>query len=136
MTPAIKSVPRAGELDRDANGFHEGLRATSEPRAPVNTSTITGDKPITAKVDQSHSGNVNHHLPYLIFLACMATAATVLCIVGYIYGPRYVRAEIRAEFSQDMAEVRAEARAAGTDAAIWKNRVGRIEAKLEAESAK
>jgi len=130
-TPAIKSVPRSGELDRDAEGYPEGLRNTGESRAPVNVSTITGGTvPVNAKVDQSHSGNINHHLPYLIFLACMATAATVLCIVGYIYGPPYVRAQIRAEFAQDIAEVRAQTQSAGTDAAIAKNTVQKLEARI------
>jgi hypothetical protein len=46
---------------------------------------------------------------------------------------RAASAELRAEFADEIADARAEARAAGTDAALWKNRVVGIEAKLEAQ---
>lgn len=136
MTTPMKVVPKAGEGDRDAQGYPEGLRNTAEPRSPVNTSTITSDHPITAKVDQSNSGNVNHHLPWLMFISMVATAALMMCILGYIYGPRLIRAELRAEFAQDVADTRAEARAAGTDAAIAKNTVQKLEARINVNERK
>jgi len=93
----IKAVPRSGELDRDADGFPEGLRNTGEPRAPVNVSTITGGTvPVNAKVDQSNSGNVNHHLPWLMVSAILGAIGTTLGIVllclWLISGPEYLRA--------------------------------------------
>ncbi len=106
-TPAIKVVPRAGELDRDANGNPEGLRETTDPRWPVNTSTINSSQPVTAKVDQSHSGNVNHHLPYLIGLAVMATAALMGVLIMLWRGPDYLEAlaEARVARAEALAEL-------------------------------
>lgn len=43
------------------------------------------------------------------------------------------KAELRQEFAQDLADVRAEARQAGDDAAIWKNRVMKLEAEANAQ---
>ncbi len=91
-TPAIKVVPRAGELDRDANGNPEGLRETTDPRWPVNTSTINSSQPVTAKVDQSHSGNVNHHLPWLMVNAIIGSAALMGVLIMLWKGPEYLAA--------------------------------------------
>ncbi len=99
-TPAIRAVPRAGELDRDANGNPEGLRETTDPRWPVNTSTINSSQPVTAKVDQSNSGNVNHHLPWLIGLAVMATAALMGVLIMLWKGPEYLSALAEAKVSR------------------------------------
>ena len=107
-TPAIKSVPRSGELDRDAEGYPEGLRHTGDPRYPVNVSNITGGAvPVNAKVDQSHSGNVNHHLPYLIGLAVMATAALMGVLIMLWRGPDYLEAlaEARVARAEALAEL-------------------------------
>ncbi len=113
----VKAVPRAGD-DRDSEGYPEGLRNTAEPRQPVNVSTISGGTtPVNAKVDQSNSGNVNHHLPWLMLISMVATAALVMCILGYIYGPRL----IRAEFAQDIANLRSDVNRAKQDSAQAKD---------------
>lgn len=114
----MKVVPKAGELDRDADGFPEGIRNTAEPRPPVNVATINGGgTPMTTRLDQSNSGNVNHHLPWLMLISMVATAALVMCILGYIYGPRL----IRAEFAQDMADLRSDVDRAKQDSAQAKD---------------
>lgn len=101
MTP-MKSVPRAGELDRDAEGYPEGLQQTAE-RRPVNISRIDGGggHPVTAKVDQSNSGNVNHHLPWLMVAAILGAIGTTLGLVAlvlYLFqGPEYMRTIARSE---------------------------------------
>lgn len=95
MTP-MKAVPRAGELDRDTEGFPEGIHGGE--RRPVNVTTINGGgTPLTADVDNSHSGNVNHHLPWLVMIAVLASAALMGVIVILWKGPQYTEAVAKGE---------------------------------------
>ncbi len=143
-TPAIKVVPRAGELDRDANGNPEGLRETTDPRWPVNTSTINSSQPVTAKVDQSHSGNVNHHLPWLMIAAILGAIGTtlgvVLLLIWLVMGPDYLRAlakseaaDVRVEMNAELARVGEQAANAREDAKIALRSSDRSAAKQQAE---
>lgn len=102
MTP-MKVVPKAGELDRDAEGFPEGIRNTTD-RPPVNVATITGGgTPMTTKLDQSNSGNVNHHLPWLVMIAVLSGAALFGVIVIMWKGPQYTEAVAKGESARAIA---------------------------------
>lgn len=69
----------------------------------------------------------------LIMLSCFLAGGALLStvMVAWLLPPR-IAAEMRSELAQDVAEARAEAKYAGTDAAIWKNRVMKLEAQADA----
>ncbi|MGL4296797.1 MAG: hypothetical protein ACRCTG_13880, partial [Aestuariivirga sp.] len=57
----------------------------------------------------------------------------VLCLLRpWETSDRAAQAELRAEFAERFSDVSAEAKQAGDDAAIWKNRVMKLEAQINA----
>lgn len=97
------------------------------------------NSPITAKIQKIVDRSSNRALPWIsaILAGFAAGGVLVICLLKpWEESARRAQAELRAERSQEIADIRAEAKQAGDDAAIWKNRVGRIEAKLEADARK
>ena len=70
----------------------------------------------------------------LVMLACFLSGGALLGVVmvAWLLPPR-LQAEARAENAQGIADAKAEARQAGTDAAIAKNTVQKLEAKFHAD---
>jgi len=70
----------------------------------------------------------------LVMLACFLSGGALVGVLlsAWLLPPR-MQAEARAELAQGVADARAEARQAGTDAAIAKNRVQKLEARLNAD---
>ena len=62
----------------------------------------------------------------------MSLLSTGLWVANMVFAPQIVQSKIDA----GVAKAEADAANAGADAAIWKNRVGRLEAKLEAQGSK
>lgn len=62
----------------------------------------------------------------------MSTLSVGLWVATMVFAPQIVQSKIDA----GVAKAEADAANAGADAAIWKNRVGRLEAKLEAQGSK
>lgn len=93
----ITRIPRAAESDRGPDGLPKGMESESE--WPCNWTQINGGpgtQPLTAKVDNRNSGNVNHHLPWLMFAAILGAIGTTLGVVTLVLaltvGPRYLEA--------------------------------------------
>jgi hypothetical protein len=83
-------------LDRDAQGYPEGIHGGD--RRPVNFTNINGGgTPVNAEVDNSNSGNVNHHLPWLVGLGIGVGAALFGVIVIMWKGPQYMEAVAEAK---------------------------------------
>lgn len=78
--------------------------------------------------------SVNKALPWVAvacILAGLALGVSVMMRPIMDAMDAKAKAELRAEIAQELAEVRAEARQAGDDAAIWKNRVVKLEARID-----
>ncbi len=119
---------------RDPEGYP---MPSSHPFA--NVTAGSGRAPMTTKIEQ-HADNstgkqVNPALPWLT--SVMAGGALFGMVVICLLQPwrteaRAAKAELRAEFAQLIADAQAEAKQAGDDAAIWKNRVMKLEAQSNA----
>lgn len=86
---------------------------------------------MNAPVDRS----VNKSLPWFGVAVIMAALALGLELRSDAILDSKIdraKAEIRADFAERLAEATAEARQAGDDAAIWKNRVVKLEAEIHA----
>ncbi len=70
----------------------------------------------------------------LVMLACFLSGGALFGTIIVAWQlPARMQAEARAELAQGVADARAEARQAGTDAAIAKNTVQKLEARFNAD---
>lgn len=124
----IKQIPRPADADRTPDGLPKMEPETEWPGNWANVNAGPGTQPMTTKIEQRNTKNES--LPWLIGAWVTASVALTLAAVGWLIGPRLIRAEVRAEFAQEIADTKAEARQAGTDAAIAKNSVQKLEARI------
>lgn len=122
---------------RNEGGYPRVGIPTTRPIAKVRT----GHAPSTTKIEQNTDNSNNKPLPWVALGCALGGMGFAASLILAVLGPQYVRsesrsaqAELRAEFAQQIADARAEAKMAGTDAAIWKNRVVGLEKTLEAQS--
>lgn len=90
-----------------------------------------GNGGVYAPIDASS----NRALPWIsaVLAGFAAGGVLVLCLLKpWESTSAQAKAELRAELAQEIADARAESKQAGTDAAIWKNRVMKLEAEANA----
>jgi hypothetical protein len=112
--------------------------STPEDMAACERRNCWGNPPMAAGRDNNNASGASvlmvdsTRLLPLVMLACFLSGGALIgtIMVAWLLPPRIV-AEVRAHNLQEVADARAEARAAGTDAAIWKNRVVKLEARLD-----
>ena len=90
---------------------------------------------VNSPVDNSR--NKNSALPWAVMAAAFGFLGfggmiTVALLKPWETEGRAIRAEVRGEFAEQLAAIHAEAKQAGDDAAIWKNRVVKLEAEVNA----
>lgn len=114
-----------------------GIPQIASPTTRPCATVTSGSAPSNTSIDQRTDLSVNKSMPWVAlacsfgFLGFGTAIAVALMTRGQIEAEgRAVKAEIRAEFSQSIADVKAEARMAGTDAAIAKNTVQRLDIKM------
>lgn len=126
---------------RNRFGLPKGLlraRGRRWQRTGNSLTNISGnEEQVTSEVDQSH--HYNDLVPWFVILALVAGAALALVLDDKYDRPRELqlmldkqRAEIRAEYSDAVAKAQAQADQAGTVAQLWKNRVDKLEAEVNA----
>lgn len=112
--------------------------STPEDMAACQRRDCFGNPPMAAGRDNNNASGASvlmvdsSRLLPLVMLSCFLAGAGLVAaiMVAWLLPPRIV-AEVRAQNAQEVSDARAEARAAGTDAAIWKNRVIKLEARLD-----
>lgn len=127
--------------DRTDEGYPLMRGSSTRPRARVECApggAITSST-LDQRTDNSQGKTVNQALPWFVLVASIAAAALALAIDARADRTKEIsdavlvaKAEMRAEFADRLAQVSAEARQAGDDAAIWKNRVNKLEAEINA----
>lgn len=136
--------PNVKKLDDKRNflGLPEGLRSIRKMARRLGSSfnNIEGDAP-NADIDQSH--HYNDMVPWFVLIALVAGAALALVIEDKMgrtqeleWAMRTARAEMRAESAQEIANIRAEAKSASAVSDVWRNRVNKLEAELNAQKQK
>ncbi len=119
------------QRDQWGNPWQAG--PTKRPRA----CPTVGDGAVSW-INQPTDNSNNKALPWAVLAALFGGmgfgGVLVLCVLApWDAADRSLKAEVRAEYAQAVADAQAEARAAGTDAAIWKNRVVTLEAKINGQ---
>ncbi len=114
----------------------EGDGPITRPRASVHA-PISGtlDQRTYHETDRSTGKQTNPALPWITTLLAGTACGLViaLCLLQpWEHSARVVKAELNAEFAQQLADLRAETRQSGTDSAIAKNSVQKLEARLNA----
>ncbi len=120
---------------RNVFGFPKGLRRMAR-RFGSSFNRIEGDAP-NADIDQSH--HYNDLVPWFVLIALVAGAALALTIEDRMGRPqeldwamRTARAEMRAETAQAVAKAQEQAEKAAAVSEIWRNRVNKLEAEVNA----
>ncbi len=129
MNPTVTKIEPE---KRNAQGFPE------VPPEAKNVSLINGNhQPVEASVRQYYG--VNLQLPWFVVLGIVAGASLALTIEDRMgrqqeleWAMRTAKAEMRAETAQAVATAQESAHRATTIEQLWKNRVDKIEAEINA----
>lgn len=128
---------------RDQNGNPAGLKQLREnlrKRFGNVMFRLSGNEEQVTVGDVDQSQRNNELLPWFVILALVAGAALALTIEDRMgraqeldWAMRTAKAEMRAETAQAVAKAQEQAESAAAVSDVWRNRVNKLEAELNAD---